>query len=372
MGKKILMSAGLIVGALLYSCGGGGGGDTTPVSLYFTDAPASNFPVVEVTVYEVSLCSDPACNDKVNLFSDPNGIKVDLTDLNGVLQYVDTVNIPQGSYSRLEIILDQKARICDNTGTCNDAIFTEMDEKPTKPNEVNCPPGLLDQNGNQLCYIRYNGVVNPTANSKLVVDFDLKEFEVNTTTNPWQIEEVKVGPITPSKDHDYEIKGIIESVDPNTNSIALSWRGSIYTVNLSNSISCEIGDVYYSDATDCIAQLQKDMCVEVETYQDPSTTDTITADELEVKEAEECGSKGGYSPHKSMTEIKGKVSGVDSQNNTFTIEGVGNISVTSMTHCEYSDVYYTGTECLDNLQIGWIVEVKVNSLGEAMKIEKED
>ncbi len=378
MVKKLLLPAVVSAVLLAYSCGGGStSGDSAPVSLYFTDAPANLFPVVEVTVYEVNLCSDPACTDRVNLFSDPNGVTIDLTDLNGVLQYIDTVNIPQGSYARLEIVLDQKARICDNSGTCSEAVFTEMDEKPQKPNEVNCPPGFTGANGNQLCYIRYSGAINPFVDGKLVVDFDLKGFEVSWSDahGHWHIDEVKVKPLTPSerKHHEYEMYAIVDTVDTTTDSFSARWRGSLYTVNLTADTKCEISDVYYSDPASCLSQLQSGMCVEIETLDDPSTTDTITAREIEVKDSsEKCGHKGGHEHHSSYTEMKGDVSDVDTTTNTFTLGKTNKVTVTSNTYCEYNDVYYSGLDCLTNLQVGWYVEVKVNSSGEAIKIEKED
>jgi len=210
-----------------------------------------------VTIYEINLCKDPVCSEKVSLFSDPNGITIDLTDLNGVLQYIDTVNVPEGNYPRLEIILDQKAQICDNSGTCNEAVFTQMDEKPQKPNEVNCPPDMVGPEGNQLCYIRYNGAINPLVSGKLVVDFDLKEFEVkwDPVGNRWLIEEVKVKPITPAGHHKYEIYALVDSTDITTDSLSALWRGSTYTVQLTSGTKCEVGGVYYSSPADCLNQL---------------------------------------------------------------------------------------------------------------------
>ena len=124
MRRALLIGAVLSAGVYLYGCGGGGGGSTTgsttPVLLYFTD-DASIYPVVEVTIHEVNLCKDPTCTDKVNLFQSADGLSIDLTNLNGVLQYVDTSNVPAGSYPRLEIVLSQNATICDNSGVCHDA-----------------------------------------------------------------------------------------------------------------------------------------------------------------------------------------------------------------------------------------------------------
>ena len=370
MKGKILLGAILSSGLIAYNCGGGGGsGGGYPVSLYFTD-DASMYPVVEVTVYEVSLCNDPACQSRVQLFQDTNGMTIDLTNLNGVLRYIDTATVPEGSYPRLEVVLSQQATICDNSGQCHDAIFTEMDEKPTKPNVVNCPPGYTDSNGNQLCYIRYTGVTNPTAMGKLILDFNLKDFEVDTSTTPWKITEVKVSPLTPSEASSsrYEIYGMVQDVG--VSSFTVSWMDSTYTVNVTDSTRCEVMDTNYW-GQDCLNQIQSGMCVEIKSQEDPSTTDTLTAMEIEAKNPEKCGGMSSGEDHEGMhMEIKGAVSSIDTNNGTFSVNGT-TITVTDNTYCEYDEVYYSGLDCLNNLQEGWIVEVKVNQSGEAIKIEKE-
>ncbi len=369
MVKKLILSTAILAGGAFWASCGGGGAGSSPVALYFTDVPGDQFSSVEVTVYEVNLCKDPACTDKVNLFRDTSGVKVDLKKLSAVLQYVDTVNIPAGNYSRLEIVLGQNVTI---NGT-QPAKFTHMDEKPTKPNEVNCPPGFTDANGNQLCYIRYNGVVNPTSSGQLVIDFSLKEFEVKTTTTPWSITEVKVTPLTPAQikasSKSYEIYAVISSIG--TNSITVDWRGTPYTVNIDPNITkCEINSIEYKPGSNpCSASLfsnSVNSCVEIKSIEDPSSNNTLTAKEIEVKSSDKCGSSG-YS-----SEIKGIVQRKDSGNNTFTLNNYSKpIKVTNSTKCEYHDVYYYGLDCFKYLPLNWHVEVKLNSKDEAVKIETE-
>jgi hypothetical protein len=153
--RKEWILAGLC--AFVFSCGGGGGsggsGGSSPsgsgsVSLYFTD-DASMYPEILVKVYEVSLCSDNACQQKVSLFTSQQGLQVDLAKLNGVYQYITTTNIPQGTYNRLEVVMDKNLTITDQNGP-HQAIFVPMQEKPNKPNTVQC-------NTDGKCYIRFNG-----------------------------------------------------------------------------------------------------------------------------------------------------------------------------------------------------------------------
>ncbi len=110
MRKWISMLIGLVVvilsGLFFTACGGGGGGTQTgSVSLFFTDSPANVYSSVLVKVYEVNLCSDNQCQNKVKLFTNQQGLEVDLSKLNGILQYINTANIPQETYNRLEVIL---------------------------------------------------------------------------------------------------------------------------------------------------------------------------------------------------------------------------------------------------------------------------
>jgi len=137
------------------------------------------------------------------------------------------------------------------------------------------------------------------------VDFDLKEFEVvwDSLNNRWLIKEVKVKPLTPGGHREFEIYAIVDSVD--TDSFTASWRNSIYTVRLTSETRCEVGDFNYMGPVQCLSQLQKGLCVEVETADDPSTTATLTAQEIEVKDsADKCGHPGGHGHHSTHMEIK--------------------------------------------------------------------
>lgn len=375
MKKVMLLGALFGAGAVFYSCGGGGGTtsqtDSSTVALYFTD-DASMYPVVEVTVHEVNLCKDPKCSNKVNLFADGQGITINLSELSGVLQYIDSANIPQGEYSRLEIILSKNAVICDSSGQCHSAVFAEMDENPSKPNVVNCPQDLTDQEGNQLCYIRYNGTINPEAQNKLVVDFDLKEFDVDTSTTPWRITEVKVYPVTPEPTSTYEMYAIVESVDGN--SINVSWAGSTYTVTPADNFVCEMGDIEYQGQS-CMENLMQGMCVELKVIQDPSTTAELTVVELETEDMKDCGNGGkemdGHEEEgkKKYRERKGIVEILE--NNQITV-GDETFTITDDTICEINEVYYRGQDCINNLQNGMFVEVEVDANGNVLELEVEE
>jgi len=276
--RKEWILAGLC--ALIFSCGGGGGGSssssTSSVSLYFTD-DASVYPEILVKVYEVNLCSDNVCQQKVSLFTSQQGLQVDLAKLNGVYQYITTTNIPQGTYNRLEVVMDKNLTITDQSGQQHQAIFVPMQEKPNKPNTVQCPT-------DERCYIRFNGTVQPFAMGKLVVDFVLKEFEVRTSTDPWQVTEVKMMPLTP-KNIQYKVYLSVQSVG--TNSFTGTWIGKTYTVNITQNTTCGINGINYS-GSGCINQITQGMCLEVKVQEDPATYNVLNAVKIESKDQAKC------------------------------------------------------------------------------------
>jgi len=266
--------------AFVFSCGGGGGsggsGGGSPsgsssVSLYFTD-DASMYPEILVKVYEVSLCSDNACQQKVSLFTNQQGLQVDLAKLNGVYQYIATTNIPQGTYNRLEVVMDKNLTITDQNGS-HQAVFVPMQEKPNKPNTVQCPT-------DERCYIRFNGAVQPFAMGKLVVDFVLKEFEVSTSTDPWQVTEVKMKPLTPQGVQNKNKSVYLSVQSVGTNSFTGTWMGKTYTVNITQNTTCKINGINYS-GSECINQITQGMCLEVKVQEDPATSDVLTAVKIE-------------------------------------------------------------------------------------------
>ncbi|MGB9873745.1 MAG: DUF4382 domain-containing protein [Hydrogenobacter sp.] len=282
--KKVLAGA-LVFGALLVSCGGGGGGgsgalSTSSIPVYFTD-DISVYPSILVKVYEVNLCSDNSCQQKVNLFTSQQGLQTDLAKLNGVLQYITTANIPQGTYNRLEVVMDKNLTITDSNNIQHQAVFTPTDEKPNKPNTVQCDT--------QRCYIRFNGIVQPFSMGKLVIDFVLKEFEVNTSTNPWQVYEVKMKPLTPQEmvGKTNEIHLMVQNTSMQNNNFTGTWMGKTYTVNLTPATKCEINHVAYY-GSQCLSQIQQGMCVEVKVQEDPATATSLTAVKIETEDANKC------------------------------------------------------------------------------------
>ena len=70
-------------------------------------------------------------------------------------------------------------------------------------------------------------------------------------------------------------------------------------------------------------------------------------------------------------ELKGRVTGKDSSQRTFTLNNSTPIRITDSTYCEYlKHVYKSGAPCFDELQVGWFVEVKAYGT-DAIKVERK-
>lgn len=282
--------AGTLAGTLA-ACGGGSASDNgnTRVAVYVTDAPGDVYAGVTVTLYDLRLCHDAQCTNTVSLFHSDTGLTLPLHELDGVLQYLNTVEIPTGSYSRLEAILDRDLSIADAAGGVHPAQFAPAAEHPNKPNTVTC--------SGDRCGIRFNGAINPLAHGKLAVDFVLKEFEVaehacgNTgDTTSWCVTEVRMHPLTPAELEDedaYEVHGVVTL--KNDSALALDVHGLNLSVQLGAATRCEANGTAVVGAAACLAHIPVGACVEVESAADPAHGAALTASEIEVEDAAHCG-----------------------------------------------------------------------------------
>ena len=292
MGKWAL--AGVLTCTLagtLVACGGSGSGDSgnTRVAVYVTDAPGDVYSGVNVTLYDLRLCHDARCADTVSLFHSDAGLTLPLHELDGVLQYLNTVEIPAGSYNRLEAILDRDLSIADAGGVVHPAQFAPVAEHPNKPNTVTCE--------GDRCGIRFNGAINPLADGKLAVDFVLKEFEVaehacgdTADTTSWCVTEVRMHPLTPAEVEDedeYEVQGLVTL--KNDAALTLDVQGVNLAVQLGAGTRCEFNDATVTGAAACLAQIPVGACVEVESAADPAGAAALLASELEIEEGGHCG-----------------------------------------------------------------------------------
>ncbi|HEY5648302.1 MAG TPA: DUF4382 domain-containing protein [Nitrospiria bacterium] len=295
MMNRVVVIGGLILLGFLFGCGESDTEFTgASVPLYVTDTPGDEFPGVEITLFSVKLCSDPGCAGTVTLYENPAGRSIRLSELDGVLQLLGFPLIPAGTYNRLEVTLDSVALVTDGAGNTHDAYFDPETENLNKPNVVLCPPELPGR-----CQIRFNGAVQPFAMGRLVVDFVLKDFEIESQPCPgvpdaasWCITEVKMHPLTPAdmddfdNGPDFKITGTVSAVLP-THVLILS-GGMEYALFLTGTTKCEINGTEVVGSEACLANLVAGMCVEVETPDDPALGAALEAREIETEESSDC------------------------------------------------------------------------------------
>jgi hypothetical protein len=287
--KRLFVAMSVVIALVANGCDSGGGG---AVPFYVTDAPGDQFPGVEITLFDVNLCDDHLCEHVVNLFHADAGLAIDLVGLDGVWQYLTTANIPGGTYNRLELILGNTATITDDTAATHPAYFAPMSANPSQPNEVLCPAGLIDR-----CLIRFNGAVQPFAMDQFVVDFDLKDFEVEMTPcvgvlDPasWCITQVKMQPLTPAEADAQPVFKIIGDVtELFASAFSIEAAGQGHMVDLGSVTLCTINGSDALGGASCLPLIEVGMCVEVTTHEDPFTSSHLGAIRVESVDGTQCG-----------------------------------------------------------------------------------
>lgn len=262
--------------------------DSSRVGVYVTDAAGDTYGSVRVDIFEVNLCSDPGCVNRTNVVRSEEGFRLDLTALSGVLQFVGDASLPDRNYHRLEVVIGRTAEV-ESSGTVHVARFQDFDGAPGKPNIVRCAVGLEEP-----CVIQLNGAVNPFADGKLIVDFDLKSLvlvEAPCTGAPadsWCITEVKMSPLTPSGAPTlYAVTGRVSAVGPV--GFQLQGPSEAYQVGISDSASCFVDGEAGTGRTFCLARIQENDCLTVRTAVDPAVTTQIEAIHVREEPSSVCG-----------------------------------------------------------------------------------
>jgi hypothetical protein len=222
-----ILASSIIAATLLYACSGGGGGTggtlpasgagttTGSVGLYLTD-DMSMYSQVTATVNKVQLIHT-GLGRSCDLLTFP--VSVNISNMAGIMQLVDVSQCPAGPYNRYRILFDKSVQLVSGpTGTPTLCSFTDYSPQGmgSKPNKLSC-----DANG--ICTLDVTGAVNVLAqmDTKVALDFDLKNFIVANLGMPGCSVTMKVHPLTP-----IQMQPIIESVSglvSNLNTTAMTF-----------------------------------------------------------------------------------------------------------------------------------------------------
>jgi len=330
--------------------------------VYITDAPAdiNLLSSLEVTLYSIDLCRDTACNDTVNVFSSNTGVTIDLTNLEGVLHYIDTAQVPQEQFQAMKIEVAQSETVVYE-GIAGSFSLQSGEN-------VSCDDTA------QRCSVVVTGAINPAINNKLLVDFDLKNFQLdcnvdqtnNTVSCTVTSMAVVARPETPqniTNRFKFEMYAIIDPQQINAqNQFSFQWRNKTYTAQIGDNTICEIKDMNYIGA-DCISQLQQfntPVCLELKLVGDPAQADIIQdVVKFEVKSPKKCGYEmeveyddDYYEYGIYKREMKGMFNGI---NGDYITVGNMEFKITDTTYCEIDtegeeDRHYVGIDCLNTIQ----------------------
>lgn len=313
MKKLILTAVVLALPLFYYACGGGSGNGgnvaTGTVPLYLTD-DMGGFKQVLVTLNSVQLVHT-GTSTTCDLLTEPESL--DIANLAGVLQLLDTTECPVQAYNRIHIGFEKAVGLMDQNGEPAECLFESYKEKdnPDQPNVLNCADGT--------CTISINGAINVIADTvnPFALDFDLKNFEVENFGVPDCRVTLKVEPQN-SNDIDEKMAagykksatGYVSDLDIDADSFTLTTRkGAVFTVDYWQAL---YRDGFQPDL-DGLLQFAADHGLRVRVMTadiDVSGESAIVAATIYVK-------------------IEGKVSDLDGLNHLFTLDNTaGSITIT--------------------------------------------
>lgn len=228
--KRYTLLILLLVLVTLTACGGGGGGSTTAsgtVALFVTDN-LEEFNQVTTTITGVEILhtgSGASCS----ILSDP--VTLDIAELSSEFLLLDLTHCAAGQFNRIRVDMDRNVELTLNEITDEECTFTSYKDNENKPNVLQC-------NGD-TCSMEINGMVNVVVrkSTSLVLDFDLKEFEVENFGEPGCGVTMKVEPLNANDVDDKKnrgnresIKGIISNLDSTNKTFTLTKKKDIFTV----------------------------------------------------------------------------------------------------------------------------------------------
>lgn len=163
------------------------------------------------------------------ILSDP--VTLDIAELSSEFLLLDLTHCAAGQFNRIRVEMDRNVELTLNGITNEECTFTSYKDSENKPNVLQC-------NGD-TCSMEINGMVNVTVNknTSLVLDFDLKEFEVEAFGEPECSVTMKVEPLNANDIKDKKnrgnreaVKGIVSDLNSINKTFTLTKKKNIFTV----------------------------------------------------------------------------------------------------------------------------------------------
>jgi len=231
-------------------------------NLYITDDVTVDFQSVIVTIYKVAFVKT-SNGSSLTVFEDPLGVTYDLSSLNGILAKLSSTPIPVGSYNRIVITIGEELVLVNNSGVDITPNTTFAENHWTS-----CSKGKCD--------IEIMGATNVVNKQNVILDFDLKQFTYDPDTKTVTAKVVLDADGSHHKDYvemkddDYELKGIIKSINSNSIEITVikakhfATASSVITILVDNStrFDCDDDDGHHTCNISSIDDLNVGMKVE--------------------------------------------------------------------------------------------------------------
>jgi hypothetical protein len=287
--KKLLLpviAVTLVLGFsafLLYSCGGGGGGggntSSATVGLYLTD-DMSLFTQVTATINKVQVLNTGS-GASCDVLTTPTA--VDIAQLANVMHLVSVAECPAVPYNRIHIEFEKSVELTSAPtgsvpGTTSLCSFVSYKNEGNQPNKLVC--------SGTICALDINGAVNVLVNkpNKLALDFNLKEFDVDSFGTPSTCSvTMKVSPIHAVEmeklGHPEGITGLISNLSTTDQTFTLTRGKSTFSVLYSGITTTQqpgLGDLLQRAETDGLRVMVMSSSIDC-------LTKTITASAIVVK-----------------------------------------------------------------------------------------
>ena len=278
----LVLAVLVLMGSTLYGCGsggssaggsqssGGGGGSRSVMDIYVTDGAGgfrNTYSQVLVTLYQIQATTDGKTWQ--TLFSDPNGMTLNLVKFSSVAELVDSALIPAGTYTQARVTIADHITLVPKAGGSS----------------INAPVASASNisiaNGQATITLDVPTTVPPGQNANLVVDFNLGGFALQ---NGDVVPDVTLAPAPKflTMSHTVRIAGTVSNLASDSSSFTLTTQhGATFTVKAPSTVS--IVNAIWSPASDAGAPavLANGDIVAAKGTLDP-TSRTITATEIFV------------------------------------------------------------------------------------------
>lgn len=232
--RQAVIAGMLLIGFMLYACGGGGGDSTSTsgsVILFATD-DMSNHKQVITTINKVQFIKQGSNGIACDVLTTP--VSIDISNLSSIIQLINAVDCPSNIYNRIIIAFDKSIKLMNRDNKTETCALVSYKDKLNQSNSLQCD--------GSICSLDIYEPVNIFANqnNRFALDFDLKEFEVSDSSSANCSATLKVSPLN---DFQFDFKksggykegvgGLILNLNTNAKTFNIMKGNKTFTIDYS-------------------------------------------------------------------------------------------------------------------------------------------